>query len=73
LSGSSKPSSNQEPETIRVYAVLNVLGLRKGEWGDVPVDMRDLDECKRRKFVLVEGPNGEPAPAHVPPRRCCGH
>jgi hypothetical protein len=72
LSGSSKPSTNQEPETIRVYAMLNVLGLTQGQWGDVPLGQRDLEECLRRGFVLIEGPKGEPAPAHLPPRRCCG-
>lgn len=61
-----------QPGTIRVFAKNNVLGLRANHWGDVATDRRGLEECIRRGFVLVEGPDGEPAPLRLPPRSCAG-
>lgn len=57
---------------IRVYAKNNVLGLQAEHWGDVPIGKRGLQECIRRGFVLVEGPDGEPAPLRLAPRSCAG-
>jgi hypothetical protein len=58
---------------VRVFARSNVLGLAANHWGDVPVDMHHLEECLRRRLVLLEDEAGNPAPASLPPRACCGN
>jgi hypothetical protein len=58
---------------VRVYALANVFGIAANHWGDVKKTHRHLEVCLRKHLVLLEGPDGEPAPAALPARSCCGY
>lgn len=58
---------------IRVFAKGNVLGIAANHWGDVPINKKHLEECMRRGLVLLEDDRGNPAPANLPARTCCGY
>ena len=58
---------------IRVYARANVLGIAANHWGDVKIGRRHLEECLRKHLVLLEDELGNPAPAKLEPRTCCGY
>lgn len=58
---------------IWVFAKANVLGIAANHWGLVEVGRRHLEECLRKHLVLLEDPMGNPAPAKLPPRTCCGY
>lgn len=70
--GATAPADIDDGPTMRVFARRPVLGLKAGAWGDVDKNKRGLEECLRKGFVLVAGPDGEPAPLVLGPRRCCG-
>ena len=58
---------------VRVYSPrASVLGIHGGQWGDIKIGTKHLEECLRKRLVLIESEAGNPAPAQLPERRCAG-
>lgn len=74
-------SRNEAPDGLsdlkegytRVFALVNVLGIRANHWGDVSTaSNRDARALIDRGLLLTADLEGNPAPFNLPPAKCCG-